>query len=151
MIIFHLSNLWKAKFFILCDVIFLVRLQGKFEIDQCLLRVKGFTKRNRRELLSYRAITGQALKERQLQLFFSWYNNILIVSRAISLSFPSSKTTFSQHFKEKCISDVVRIGSTIIFHLSKLWKAKFFILCDVIFLVRLQGKFEIDHSWEWKG
>ena len=24
--------------------------------------------------------------------------------------------------------------------------AKFFILCNVIFLVRLQGKFEIDHS-----
>ena len=46
----------------------------------------------------------------------------------------------------KCISEVGRIGSIIIFHLSKLWKAKFFILCDVIFLVRLQGKFEIDHS-----
>ena len=28
-------------------------------------------------------------------------------------------------------------GSTIIFHLSELWKAKFFILYDVIFLVRL--------------
>ena len=41
------------------------------------------------------------------------------------------------------ISDVVRIGSMIIFHLSKLWKGKFFILCDVIFLVRLQEKFEI--------
>ena len=39
----------------------------------------------------------------------------------------------------------------IIFHLSKLWKAKFSIQCDVIFLVRLQGKFDIDHSWEWKG
>ena len=25
-------------------------------------------------------------------------------------------------------------------------KAKFFILCDVIFLVRLQGKCEIDHG-----
>ena len=36
----------------------------------------------------------------------------------------------------------------IIFHLSKLWKFKFFILCDVIFLVRLRVKFEIDHSWE---
>ena len=36
----------------------------------------------------------------------------------------------------------------IIFHLSKVRKAKFFILCDVIFLVRLQGKVEIDHSWE---
>ena len=43
------------------------------------------------------------------------------------------------------------IGSTIIFHLSKWWKYKFFILCAVIFLVRLQGKFETDHSWEWKG
>ena len=45
----------------------------------------------------------------------------------------------------------MRIGGIIIFHLSKLWKAKFFILCDVIFLVRLQGGFDIDHSWEWKS
>ena len=50
---------------------------------------------------------------------------------------------------EKCISDVVIIGSiNQIFHLSKLWKTKFFILCDAIILVRLQGKFAIDHSWE---
>ena len=35
------------------------------------------------------------------------------------------------------------------FNLSKLWKAKFFILCDVILLMRLQEK--LDHSWEWKG
>ena len=41
--------------------------------------------------------------------------------------------------------------STIIFHRSKLWKAKFFILCDVIFLVRLWEKLEIDHSWDSKG
>ena len=41
---------------------------------------------------------------------------------------------------------IVKIGSIIIFHLSKLLKTKFFILCDVIFLVRLQGKFDIDHS-----
>ena len=46
------------------------------------------------------------------------------------------------------MGEVVRIGSVIIFQLSKLCKAKFFILCDVIFLVRLQEKFEIDHSWE---
>ena len=52
--------------------------------------------------------------------------------------------------KKHNLSDAMRIGSIIIFHLSKLWKAKFFILCDVIFLVRLQGKFENDHSWEWK-
>ena len=46
--------------------------------------------------------------------------------------------TFSQLFKEKYISEVVRNGSIIIFRLSKLWKAKFFILCGVIFLVRVQ-------------
>ena len=32
------------------------------------------------------------------------------------------------------VSEVVGIGSIIIFHLSKLWKAKVFILCDVIFI-----------------
>ena len=51
--------------------------------------------------------------------------------------------------KEKCMSEVVRIVRLIIFHLRKLWKAKFFILCHVIFLLRLQEKFEVDHSWEW--
>ena len=50
--------------------------------------------------------------------------------------------------KRKCISEVARICITIIFHLSKLRKVKFSILCDVIFLVRLQGKFDIDHSQE---
>ena len=29
--------------------------------------------------------------------------------------------------------------------------AKFFILCGVVFLVRLQGKFIIYHLWEWNG
>ena len=33
-------------------------------------------------------------------------------------------------------------------HLMKLQKAKLFMLCDVILLVRLQDKFELDHSWE---
>ena len=51
-------------------------------------------------------------------------------------------STFLKSFREECISEVVRIGSKIIFHLSKLWKSKFFILCDLIFLVRLQGKFD---------
>ena len=46
------------------------------------------------------------------------------------------------------IGEVVRIGSIIILHLSKLWKAKFVILCDATFL--LQGKFEIDHFRECK-
>ena len=66
----------------------------------------------------------------------------------VTLSLPSSKTTFSPPFKEKCIGEVVRIGSIIISHLSKLWNTKFFIPCDVIFLVRMQGKFEIDHPQE---
>ena len=48
-------------------------------------------------------------------------------------------------FKERCISEVVRIGSIIIRRLIKLWKAKFFVRCDVIFVVRLQEKFGIDH------
>ena len=45
----------------------------------------------------------------------------------LTLSLPSSESIFSQLFKEKCICEVVRIGSTCvtIFHLSKLWKAKF--------------------------
>ena len=47
--------------------------------------------------------------------------------------------TVKKSIKEKCIGDALRIGS-IIFHPSKLWKAKFSILCDVIFLVRLQGE-----------
>ena len=38
----------------------------------------------------------------------------------------------------------MRIGGIIIFHLGKLWQGKFFILCGVIFLVRLQEKFEVD-------
>ena len=39
----------------------------------------------------------------------------------------------------------MRISSLIIFHLSKLWNVEFFVLFDVILLVRLQRKFEIDH------
>ena len=82
--------------------------------------------------------------------FFSW-NSLTrawpdTVTNTLTLSLLSSKSTFSQPFKEKCVSEVVRICSIIIFHLSKLWKVKFSILCGVIFMVRLQGKFDIDHS-----
>ena len=70
----------------------------------------------------------------------------------LSLSLPSSQKVHSPNLlKRKCISEEVRFGSAIIFHLSELWKAKFSILCDVLLLVRLQEKFELDHSWEWKG
>ena len=45
----------------------------------------------------------------------------------------------------------MRISSVTIVHLGKLWKAKFFILGDVMFVGKLQGKFVLDCSWEWKG
>ena len=41
--------------------------------------------------------------------------------------------------------------SIIIFHLIKLWKAKFRILCDVIVLVRLQGNFKMVTLGSEKG
>ena len=64
---------------------------------------------------------------------------------ALTLSLLSSKNTFSQPFKEKIYKWGSEICTIIIFHLSKLWKVKFSILCDSIFLVRLRGKFDIDH------
>ena len=65
---------------------------------------------------------------------------------------PNFKDYILPTFKKRCIRDaVVRIGSITIFHLSKLWKAKFLILCDVIFLVRPQDKFEINQSFEWNN
>ena len=63
----------------------------------------------------------------------------------------AQKVYSSNLSKSNCMSDVARICSTITFNLSKLWKVKFSILCDVIFLVILQGNFDIDHSQEWKG
>ena len=41
--------------------------------------------------------------------------------------------------KSDCMSDVARICSIITFHLSKLWKVKFSILRDVIFLWGCRG------------
>ena len=69
------------------------------------------------------------------------------MSNELTLSLPSSKSTFSQPYKEmyfKWVSE--NWYSIIMFRVSKLWKARFSILCDVIFLVRLQEKFEFDHS-----
>ena len=53
--------------------------------------------------------------------------------RNLTFSFPSSKSIFSQRIKETCMSEVVRIGSVVIFHsLSKLGQAKFSILwCNI--------------------
>ena len=43
----------------------------------------------------------------------------------------------------RCISELVGIGSIIIFHLSKLWKAKFSILCVYIFWWGCMGKLKL--------
>ena len=80
------------------------------------------------------------------------------ILRIFSLSLVSGTNPFTPTFnkyilptvqRETYKSEIMRIGAIIIFHLSKLhvWKAKFFMLCDVIFLMRLQGKFKIDHTW----
>ena len=45
-----------------------------------------------------------------------------------TFKFTDSKYIPQTFFKKRMLSEVVRIGSRIIFHLSKLWKTKFFIL-----------------------
>ena len=57
------------------------------------------------------------------------------------LSLPSEKVHSSNFLKRNVWGS--GIGSIVIFRLSELWKARFFIPCDVIFLVRLQGKIRI--------
>ena len=53
---------------------------------------------------------------------------------------------------EKCISQVVRIGSTIIFHPSELWKSiRYCMMYYFWFLVRLLGKFQVDPLVGVKG
>ena len=88
---------------------------------------------------------GQTAVEKKIVL--QSQGTVLICTK-LTLSLLSSKSTFSQPFKEKCVSEVARICSIIIFHLSKPLKVKFSILCAVIFLVRLQEKFDSDHSQE---
>ena len=53
------------------------------------------------------------------------------------------KGTFSQTLKEKCVRGIARIDGITIFHLNKQWKAKFFLLRDLMFLVRLQGNLKL--------
>ena len=68
----------------------------------------------------------------------------------LTLSLLSSKSTSSQPFKDKVYEWGSENWCIIIFYLSKLWKSKLFILRDVMILMRLQGKFDIDHSEEWR-
>ena len=78
---------------------------------------------------------------------FSWVDPLWWVEIAVKPFHSQVQKVHSHNLpQEKCMSEVVRIGSIIIFHyLSKLWKTKFSILWDVRFLVRLHKKFETYH------
>ena len=76
---------------------------------------------------------------------------VLVARAAVLVAFATVLVAVSSPTELHLNPSLPSFGSIIIFHLSKLWKAKFLILCDVIFLVRLQGEFEIYHFWGWKG
>ena len=86
-------------------------------------------------------------------LTFYWVSTIKPCTETTGPFTPKfKKYNYSLNFLQRlCMGKVVRIARILIVHQSKLWKDKFSILCDVIFLARLQGKYDIDHSWEWKG
>ena len=74
--------------------------------------------------------------------------SLLVIVHITNLAIPLSlapKFKLSQPFMEKSMSDAMRIW--LYNRLMKLQKANLFMLCDVILLVRLQDKFELDHSW----
>ena len=94
-----------------------------------------------------------------LALPYLWTVQLLWIISSMTMAWaffnpfsPKLKKCILPNFKkqsyERCSKNLYSI---ITFHLSKLCKVKFSILCDVIFLVRLQGNFDIDHSQEWKG
>ena len=60
--------------------------------------------------------TEQSSKTRPLPLMASRALISCDLPSPLTLSLQTSKRSFSQPFKEKCISEVVRIGSIIIFH-----------------------------------
>ena len=106
-------------------------------------------------------VTSNFHVERAREIFQKvsiFWDNTTTDFHILILSLSRSNRTFSQPFDpftpkfKKYILPTfsVRIGNNH-FHLNKLWNAKFSIPCDVIFLLRLQEKFEIDHSLEWKG
>ena len=67
------------------------------------------------------------------------YDNVIVILILVVfvIIVALSKSTFSQPCREKCIREVIGIGGTYN-HLN----------CVIIFVVRLQDKVEIDHSWE---
>ena len=72
----------------------------------------------------------------------------MITLRSERVNPPKFEKYILPNFVRRNAPDVERIGNIIIFHLTKLRKAKFSILRGVIFLVRLQGKLELEHSKE---
>ena len=118
-----------------------------FETFRCQVRVSAFTAVSLYHVETFRQIwkwdgifrktaasDGQSYDPGQKLLGHFAFSAEFIA--ALTLSLLSSKCTFSNHVL-KLMYKRGRIGSIIIFHLSKLWKAKFVILCDVLFLVRL--------------
>ena len=93
--------------------------------------------------------------------YSKWSHDELVASLVAILSEPdTARTNFVNQkvhspnlLKRRYISEVARICIIIIFHMSKLWKVKFSLLCDVIFQVGLQEKFDservkkIGSSW----
>ena len=82
----------------------------------------------------------QVIRQQKLlhSAFFYWISDTRKKDRSCPTHSWAQKVPSPNLLKRKCISGVARICIIIIFHLSKLWKAKFSILCDVIFLARLQ-------------
>ena len=75
-------------------------------------------------------------------------------SSCLTLSLPSSKSTFSQPSNDKCISEVVRIGNIIT---AMPEKPSSSYQCDVIFLARAAGNLKlitlgserVQHKVDW--
>ena len=87
---------------------------------------------------------------------FQYIIVIVVVTREaqssrLNLKFTDVDYTFSQPLKEKCISEVVRIGSISIFRLVLAMKSHVLhtVLCNMS--DEAAGEIKVDHSWEWKG
>ena len=78
------------------------------------------------------------------QNHFTTRTLFLIMLTLLLFVFPSSKSTFSQPFKEQYISEVVRIGSIIILHLSKAMKSWILHTMWCIFTGEAAGEI-----WNW--
>ena len=92
---------------------------------------------------------GGKSKGAHTPITFKWPNSNNALVTTLTLSLPSSKVHSPNLFKKKCVSEVVRIGSTIMFHRSKLWLKSHVLHTVWCYMAAwLQGKFDIDHCWE---